>query len=109
MKHLVGCAVTAHHTPTIGGLSIEQWWQKRFYYVLKMSVNRASTTFGLASWKWHAVAATLPHNRAIGRLSRQKLLQQHRYYLLKMSGNGAATTFGLVSWIFLGLCGGMNP
>jgi hypothetical protein len=78
MKHLVGCAVTANHNPTIGGLSIEQWWQKRFYYVLKMSVNRASTTFGLASGKRHAVAATLPHNRAIGRLSGQKLLQQHR-------------------------------
>jgi len=55
MKHPVGCAVTALHNQTIGRISIEQWWQKLFYYVLKMSVNRASTTFGLASWKRHGV------------------------------------------------------
>jgi hypothetical protein len=55
MKHPVGCAVTASHNQTIGRLSIEQWWQQLFYYVLKMSVNRVSTTFGLASWKRHEV------------------------------------------------------
>jgi len=55
MNHPVGGAVTAHHNQTIGRLSIEQCWQKRFYYVLKMSVNRASTTLGLASWKRHGV------------------------------------------------------
>jgi hypothetical protein len=57
MKYPVGCAVTAHHNQTIGRLSIEHWWQKLFYYVLKMSVNRASTTFGLASWKSHGVCS----------------------------------------------------
>jgi hypothetical protein len=55
MKHPVGCAVTADHNQTIGCLSIEPWWQKLFYYVLKMSVNRTATTFGLASWKRHGV------------------------------------------------------
>jgi hypothetical protein len=59
MKHPVGCAVTAHHNQTIGRLSIEQWWQKGFYYVLTMSVNRASTTFGCASWKRHGVCGNV--------------------------------------------------
>jgi len=53
MKHPVGCAVTVHHNQTVGRLSMDQWWWQHFYYVLKMSVNRASTTFGLASWKMH--------------------------------------------------------
>jgi len=51
----VGCAVTVRHNQTIGRLSIEQWWWQHFYYVLKMSVNGASTTFGLASWKLHGL------------------------------------------------------
>jgi len=53
LKHPVGCAVTVSHNQTIGRLSMEQWWWQHFYYVLKMSFNRASTTFGLASWKMH--------------------------------------------------------
>ena len=53
MKYPVGCAVTVLHNKTIGRHSIEQWWWQYFYYVLKMSVNRASTIFGLASWKLH--------------------------------------------------------
>jgi hypothetical protein len=55
MEHPVGCAVTVSHNQTIGPISIEQWWPQHFYYVLKMSVNRVSTTFGLASWKMHGV------------------------------------------------------
>ena len=51
MKHPVGCAVTVRHHRTIGRLSMEQWWWQHFYYVLTMSVNRASMTFGLVSWK----------------------------------------------------------
>jgi hypothetical protein len=50
-KYLVGFAVTVRHNQTIGRLSIQQWWCQHFYYVLKMSINRASTTFVLASWK----------------------------------------------------------
>jgi len=57
MKHPVGCAVTLSHNQTIGPLSTEQYWWQHFYYVLKMSVNRASTTFGLASWKLHGLCA----------------------------------------------------
>jgi len=51
MKHPVGCAVTVRHHRTIGRVSMEQWWWQHFYYVLTMSVNRASMTFGLVSWK----------------------------------------------------------
>jgi len=51
MKHPVGCVVTVGHNRNIGHLSMEQWWWQHFYYVLIMSVNKASTTFGLASWK----------------------------------------------------------
>jgi len=53
MEYPVGCAVTACHNQIIGRLSIEQWWWQHFHYILKMSVNRASTIFGLASWKLH--------------------------------------------------------
>jgi hypothetical protein len=59
MEHPVGGAVTVSHNQTIGCLSIEQWWQQHFYYVLTMSVNRASTTLGLASWKMHRVCSDL--------------------------------------------------
>jgi hypothetical protein len=55
MKYPVGSAVTVSHNPTISRLSIDQWWWQHFYYVLKMSVSRASTTFGLASWKMHGL------------------------------------------------------
>jgi len=51
-----GCAVTVHHNVTIGRLSIEQLWRQHFYYVLKMSVNRASTFFGLASGQLHGLS-----------------------------------------------------
>jgi hypothetical protein len=57
MKYPVGCAVTVSHNATIGCLSIEQWWWQHYYYVLKMSVNRASTTFGLASCNMHGLCS----------------------------------------------------
>jgi hypothetical protein len=53
MKYSLGCAVTVSHNPTIGHLSIQQWWWQHFYCVLTMSINRVSTTFGHASWKMH--------------------------------------------------------
>jgi len=55
MKYAVGCAVTVRHNQTIGSHSTEQWWWKQFYCVLKMSVNRASPTFGLGYWKLHGL------------------------------------------------------
>ena len=55
MKHPVGCAVTLSHNQSISLLSMEQSWCQHFYCVLKMSVNRASMTFGLASWKMHGL------------------------------------------------------
>jgi len=59
MKHPVDCAVTVSHNQTIGRLSMEQWWWHHFYYVLKISVNRASTTFSLPSWKWHGLCVDI--------------------------------------------------
>jgi hypothetical protein len=47
----LGGVVTVSHSRTIGRLSMEQWWWQGFYYVVKMSVNRVSTTLGPASWK----------------------------------------------------------
>jgi len=58
-KYPVGCAVTVSHNRTIGHLSIEQWCWQHFYCVLKMSVNRASTTFGLASWKMQGLCGNI--------------------------------------------------
>jgi len=59
MKYPIGCAFTVGHNQTIGRLSIEQWWWQHFYYVLKMSVNRASTIFGLASSKLHGLCGNV--------------------------------------------------
>jgi len=59
MKYPVGCAVTVRHNQTIGRLCIEQWWWQHFYYVLKMSINRASTISGLASWKLHGLCGDI--------------------------------------------------
>jgi hypothetical protein len=59
MKYSVGCAVTESHNQTVGHLSIEQRWWQYFYYVLKMSVNRVSMTFGLASWKIHELCGNV--------------------------------------------------
>jgi hypothetical protein len=55
MKYPGGCVVTESYNQTIGRMSIEQWWCQRFYYVLKMSVNRALTTYSVASWKMHGL------------------------------------------------------
>jgi len=55
MKHPVGCVGTLSYNRTIGRLSVEQWWWQHFYYVLKMSINRVSMTFGLASWNMHGL------------------------------------------------------
>jgi hypothetical protein len=55
MKYPAGCMVTASHNQTISHLSIEQRWWQHFYHVLKMRLNRVSTTFGLASWKMHGL------------------------------------------------------
>jgi hypothetical protein len=64
MKYPVGCAVTVSHNRTIGRLSIEQWWWQHSYYVLTMSVNRASITFGLAFWKMHGLCGDgTPYSR----------------------------------------------
>jgi hypothetical protein len=109
IKYPVGCAGTVSHNRTIGPLSTEQWWWEHFYYVLQMSVDRASMTFGVASWKCMGCAVTISDNRAIGCLSRQKLLQHQHYYVLKISVNGVSMTFGLVSWRILGLSGDIKP
>jgi len=55
MTYPVGCAGTVCHNQTIGHHSIEQWWWQHSYYVLKMSVNRASTIFGHAPWKFRGL------------------------------------------------------
>jgi len=45
-----GCAATLTHNRTIGRSCRQSWFQQHRYYVLKMNVNGASTTFGLLSW-----------------------------------------------------------
>jgi hypothetical protein len=46
----MGFAATLPHNRAIGRLSRQKLLQQHCYYVLKMSVNGASTTFGLVSW-----------------------------------------------------------
>jgi len=59
MKHSVGCVGTVSHNRTISRLSIQRSRQQHFYYVLKMSVNRVSTTFGLASWEMNGLCGNI--------------------------------------------------
>jgi len=59
MKYPAGCAVTVSPNGTIGRLSMEHWWWQHFYYVLKMSVNRASMTLGLASENMHGLCGNI--------------------------------------------------
>jgi hypothetical protein len=47
----MGCAATLPDNGGIGCLSRLQLLLKHRYYVPKMSINGASITFGLASWK----------------------------------------------------------
>jgi hypothetical protein len=47
----IGCAVTLPHNRATHCLSRQKLFQQHRYYVLKMSVNGSSTTFGLISWK----------------------------------------------------------
>jgi hypothetical protein len=44
------CAATLRHNHAIGRLSRQNRLQQHRYYVLEISVNRASTTLGLVSW-----------------------------------------------------------
>jgi len=46
-----GFAETLTHDRTIACLSSQKWLGQHGYYVLKMSVNGASVTFGHALWK----------------------------------------------------------
>ena len=47
----MGCATTLCNHRAIGRLSSETVLQQHGHYVLKMTVNGASTTLGLVSWK----------------------------------------------------------
>jgi len=47
----MSCVAMLPHNRAIGRLSGQNLLQQHRYYVLKMSVNGASTTFGLVSWK----------------------------------------------------------
>jgi hypothetical protein len=48
----MGCAVTLPHNCAIGRLCRQKLLQQHCYSVIKKSVNRARTTFGLVSWKF---------------------------------------------------------
>jgi len=51
LKNRKGCTATLTHNWTIGGLSSHKLSWQHPYYVLKMRVNRASTTFILTTQK----------------------------------------------------------
>jgi len=51
MEYPEGCRATLSDNWTTGCLSRQKWLWEHRYYVLKMSINGASTTFGPASWK----------------------------------------------------------
>jgi len=59
MENPDGFAATFIHNRTIDSRSIQKWWQQHRYYVLKMSVNGMSMTFGPASWKMQALCGDI--------------------------------------------------
>jgi len=49
MENPEGCVMILSHNRIIGRLSKQNFLRQQSFYVLKMSVNGASTTFGLAT------------------------------------------------------------
>jgi len=58
-KKSLGRAGTLIHNQTIGHLSMQKCLLQQCYYVLKMIVNRASATFGLASWNMQGLCSDI--------------------------------------------------
>ena len=109
MKHPVGCAVTVRHNRTIGRLSMAHWWWQHFYYVLKMSINRASTTFGLASWKMDELGGDVTPYSRYRPLFQEKPIATASLLCPKFERQHRINDFGLVSCTILGLCGHIEP
>jgi hypothetical protein len=59
MKHPAGCVMTLTDNRTLSCLSTAKWLLQQSYYVLKMSFNGHSTTFGLASWKMQGLCSDM--------------------------------------------------
>jgi len=59
MENPEGFAATLTYNRTIACLSSQKWLRQRHYYVLKISITRASTTFGLASWKMQVLSGDI--------------------------------------------------
>ena len=51
LRNCMGCEATLRQNRAIGRHSRQNLLQQHRYYVVKMSVNGASTTLGLVSWK----------------------------------------------------------
>jgi len=51
LRKCMRCAAMLPHNCAIGRLSRQNLFQQHRYYVLKISINGASTTFGLVWWK----------------------------------------------------------
>jgi len=87
-------------------------WQHR-HYVLRISVNRASTEcqqflafdLGISN----CGTAILTQNRTTSHLSRHKCFRQHHYYVLYMSVNWATTIWNTASQYIQGLYSNINP
>jgi len=59
MENPEGCAMILSHNHTIGRLAKQNLLQRHCFYILKMSVNGALTTFGLASLKTQGLTGNL--------------------------------------------------
>jgi len=61
MENPDGFTATFIHNRIIARLSIQKWLRQHHYYVLEMSIKRASTTSGLASWKMQGLCGNIKH------------------------------------------------
>jgi hypothetical protein len=87
----------------------QTWLWHHRDYIPNMSVNGASTTFGLASWKMQGLHGNIKLSSNYHQPFYAKWLSLHCYIVLKMSVNGASTTSGHVSWKMQALCGDIDP
>jgi len=97
MENPDGFAATFTHNRTMARLSSQIWSRKHRYYVLKMSVNGASTTLGIASRKMQVLCSDNEPYLTYRPPFQAKMLPRHRHSGLKMTVNGASLTSGLVS------------
>jgi len=100
--HLAKCngsAATLSHNRSISGLSRHTWFRRHCHRALKMSINRASTIVGLASWKIKGLCDYIDPQSNNRLPFYATMLTRGPLQCAKLRVNGGVTTFDLAFWI----------